>query len=103
MNATVRNTTVSVTVAFASAAHCAVRNVSLARGASVKEAIGASGILEEFPAIDLTRNRVGIHGKLTTLESPVEAGDRIEIYRPLIIDPKQARLARAAAGRKKRR
>jgi len=79
-----------------------VRAVSIAPGASVRAAIIASGILEEFPEIDLTRNRVGVYGKLTTLESLVENGDRVEIYRPLPLDPKQARRSRAAAAKKMR-
>ncbi len=65
-------------------------------GASVGDAIRASGILEHFPEIDLELNRVGVFGEPSRLEAAVRDGDRIEIYRPLAIDPKEARRRRAA-------
>ena len=68
-------------------------------GATVEAAIRASGMLEKHPDIDLQQMRVGVFGKLCALEDPVRDGDRIEIYRPLKADPKQARRERAAKGR----
>lgn len=62
---------------------------------TVRGAIRASGVLRRFPEIDLSRNRVGIHGSLVTLEQELQAGDRVEIYRPLIRDPKTQRRLRA--------
>lgn len=74
--------------------------VELGEGATVGDAVAASGALAEFPEIDLTRNRVGIHGRLVTLGTRLGDGDRVEILRPLVADPKEARRRRAArAGR----
>lgn len=67
--------------------------------ASVAEAIAQSGILEQFPDIDLDTNKVGIFGKLGKLTDGLHAGDRVEIYRPLIADPKEVRKQRAAQGK----
>ena len=66
-------------------------------GATVREAIEASGILREFPEIDLRRNRVGVFGRLRGLDEAVQPGDRIEIYRPLPADPKEMRRRRATS------
>ena len=73
--------------------------VRLAEGASVEDAIRASGILEAFPDIDLTRNKVGIFSKLVKLDEIVRDRDRVEIYRPLIADPKEVRRRRAEEGK----
>jgi putative ubiquitin-RnfH superfamily antitoxin RatB of RatAB toxin-antitoxin module len=64
-------------------------------GATIEVAIIHSGILAIFPEIDLNRQRVGIFGKVTAITTLIKDGDRIEIYRPLIVDPKDARRARA--------
>lgn len=61
---------------------------------SVEQAIQRSGILKRFPEIDLTTQKVGIFGKLVKLDAPVKEGDRIEIYRPIIADPKTVRRRR---------
>lgn len=63
---------------------------------SVQEVITQSGILIYYPEIDLTRQKVGIFGKLVSLDTLVKDGDRIEIYRALIADPKAIRRQRAA-------
>ena len=60
-----------------------------------------SGIQKKFPEINLGKNNVGIFGKQTTLEHSLKNKDRIEIYRPLIIDPKELRRKKAAEGKKK--
>jgi len=67
---------------------------------TVEEAIKQSGILDQFNDIDLSVNKVGVFGKLTKLASSLKEGDRIEIYRPLIADPKEVRRRRAAEGKK---
>ncbi len=64
-------------------------------GMRVIDAIEQSGILAEFAEIDLSRNPVGIFGRRCSLERPLYPGDRVEIYRPLAIDPKEARRRRA--------
>ena len=70
--------------------------VTLAAGATLQQAIAASGILEQCPEIDLGKNRVGIYGKLQGLDTVLRTGDRVEIYRSLRLDPKEARRRRAA-------
>ena len=63
---------------------------------NVQQAIEKSGIQKKFPSIDLSKNKVGIFGKKTTLDQTLNNRDRIEIYRPLILDPKEMRRKRAA-------
>ena len=65
---------------------------------SVKEAIVLSGIEKKFKEIDLSKNQLGIFGKITSLETKLKHKDRIEIYRPLIADPKEIRRKRADSG-----
>ena len=64
-------------------------------GSTIETAIRASGILDRYPEIALADDRVGIFGKPLRLTHPVKAGDRIEIYRALNIDPMAARRIRA--------
>lgn len=59
--------------------------------ATIEAAIHQSNICIEFPEIDLSRNKIGIFGKIKQLPDFVQVGDRIEIYRPLTIDPKEKR------------
>ena len=75
-------------------------SLDLPTGSTVKSAIELSGIIEQFPEIDLSRNRVGIFGKVCLLDQPLGPGDRVEIYRPLIHDPMEARRRRAKKNRK---
>lgn len=70
--------------------------VKVEANATVEEVIRLSGVLEQFPDIDLAVNKVGVFGKLSKLSAPLQAGDRVEIYRPLIADPKESRRQRAA-------
>lgn len=68
--------------------------------ATLKEAIEQSGILEKYPEIDLDSYKTGIFSRKRELHTPVHAGDRIEIYQPLKVDPREARRHRAKkAGR----
>ena len=68
--------------------------VELPAGATVQQAIEASGILRKHPDIDLKTQKVGVFGKLKPLDAPLADHDRVEIYRPLIVDPKVARQRR---------
>lgn len=68
-------------------------------GISVEDAVRQSGILEEFPEIDFENAKMGIFGKLAPRKAVLSDGDRVEIYRPLIADPKEARKKRAAEGK----
>lgn len=70
--------------------------INLAAGSTLHEAIIRSGILAQCPEIDPAVNRVGIYGKLRELDTKLHSGDRVEIYRDLKIDPKEARRKRAA-------
>lgn len=56
-------------------------------GSTVRDAIRRSGLLDQFPEIDLGRNAVGIFGKIVKLDTPLEEGNRVEIYRPITADP----------------
>lgn len=67
-----------------------LQRVTLQEGATVEEAIRASGLLELRTDIDLTKNKVGIYSRPAKLSDIVHDGDRVEIYRPLIADPKRA-------------
>jgi putative ubiquitin-RnfH superfamily antitoxin RatB of RatAB toxin-antitoxin module len=89
--------TMTVEVAYARADLQVVRTVRVAHEASVREAIRCSGLLGRFPEIDLAEYRVGVFGRLRDLDAPLAPGERVEIYRPLRIDPKEARRRRAAA------
>lgn len=73
--------------------------LTLEEGATVQQAVERSGLLAEFPEIDLTKNKLGIWNKLAKPETPLRDKDRVEIYRPLIADPKEVRKQRAAEGK----
>lgn len=68
-------------------------------GTTLEQAVQLSGILENFPEIDLDKNKVGIFSKLAKKDIQLREKDRVEIYRPLIADPKQVRKQRAAEGK----
>ena len=72
---------------------------SVPEGATVAEAIKLCGILEKYPEIDLAANKLGIFGKLAKPDTVLRDKDRIEIYRPLIADPKEVRRKRAEEGK----
>ncbi len=76
-----------------------ILSVQLAAGATVEAAIRASGVLDDFPDIDLAKNKIGIFSKLVKLDEKVRDKDRVEIYRPLIADPKEVRRKRAEEGK----
>lgn len=68
-------------------------------GTTVMGGIEASGILLKYPALDLSTHKLGIFGKLTKSDTVLRDKDRIEIYRPLIADPKEVRRRRAEEGK----
>jgi putative ubiquitin-RnfH superfamily antitoxin RatB of RatAB toxin-antitoxin module len=84
-----------VTVVYSPAAR-QVREwtVVLAEGATVRQAVQASGMVDEFPALDLAQAVVGVWNRKAGWEQPLREGDRIEVYRPLTVDPKVARRER---------
>ena len=73
--------------------------VSLPKGASVRQAIEASGVLLKYPEIDMSKNKIGVFARLAKPDAPLRDLDRVEIYRPLIADPKEVRKQRAAEGK----
>lgn len=89
-----------VEVAYAIPRSQVIYTVEVNEGALLEEAILASGILEEFPEINLTINKFGIFSKLSKRDKILSHKDRIEIYRPLIADPKAVRKKRAEEGKK---
>jgi putative ubiquitin-RnfH superfamily antitoxin RatB of RatAB toxin-antitoxin module len=88
-----------VEVAYALPDRQLVVKLDVVPDATLEQAIQASGILEKFPEIDLGSSKVGVFGKLAKLNDRLCAGDRVEIYRPLIADPKEVRKKRAAQGK----
>lgn len=85
-----------VEVAYALADKQSLLTIEVERGATLKDAIEASGILESFKQIDLTKDRVGIFSKFASLDTILQEKDRVEIYRSLVADPKEVRKERAA-------
>ena len=90
---------IRVEVAFARPDRQLILPVDVPPGTTAGEAVRLSGVEEEFPEIDLARNRIGIFGKLCKPARVLSAGDRVEIYRPLTADPKTVRRELAAAGK----
>lgn len=74
-------------------------SLTLPPGSTVRQAIEASGLLQKYPEIDLAKNKIGVFAKLTKPDALLRDQDRIEIYRPLIADPKEVRKQRAAEGK----
>jgi len=89
---------IEVSVVYAKPLRQVVESIRLPAGSTVELAIRRSGLLEEFPEIELSANRVGVYGEAVSLDTVLEGGERVEIYRPLIADPREARRRR---GRKK--
>ena len=88
--------TLQIEVAYATPEQQQIITLNVPEHSTIEQAIQSSGILQHFPEIDLKQNAVGIFGKVCVLNQTLRTGDRIEIYRPLQIDPKQARKQRAA-------
>lgn len=76
-----------------------ILTVRLAEGATVRQAIEASGLLQKYPEIDLAKSKLGVFAKLAKPDAVLRDRDRVEIYRPLIADPKAVRQQRAAEGK----
>ena len=85
---------INIEVAYATTAHTYLLSVAVPDGSTIAQGIDVSGILGECPEINFDQNKVGIFSKLKSLDDKLKEGDRIEIYRPLKIDPKEARRKR---------
>jgi len=90
---------IHVEVIFALAQRQECISVKLEAGATLQKAIEQSGLLAKYPEIDLAKNKVGVYAKLAKLDTALRDRDRVEIYRPLIADPKEVRKQRAAEGK----
>jgi putative ubiquitin-RnfH superfamily antitoxin RatB of RatAB toxin-antitoxin module len=69
------------------------------QSSTIADAIMLSGLLEKYPEIDLAKGKFGLFGKLSKTDTVLREKDRIEIYRPLIADPKEVRRKRAEEGK----
>lgn len=78
-----------------------LHDLRVAPGTTIQQAIVQSGILQQIPEIDLSTHGIGIYSKPKTLDTPLRNHDRVEIYRPLLIDPKESRRRRADVKNKK--
>jgi len=99
MNDPIVNNPIKVEVVYALAHEQTLLSVEIPQGTTLGDAIKLSGMLEKHPDIDLAINKVGIFGKLSKLDTLLRERDRIEIYRPLIADPKEVRRKRAEEGK----
>ena len=90
---------INVEVAYAMPEKQIIRAVNVDAGTTIGAAIVQSGIMMDFPDIELEDAKVGIFGKVASMTTVLSDGDRVEIYRPLIADPKEVRRKRAAEGK----
>jgi len=95
-------TEITVEVGYALPHKQALVETKVAEGSTALEAAQQSGISERFGGIDLDKAKFGIFGKAVKSTQVVRDGDRVEIYRPLIADPKEVRKVRAAKAKEKR-
>jgi putative ubiquitin-RnfH superfamily antitoxin RatB of RatAB toxin-antitoxin module len=89
----------SIEVCYALSGKQEIVRLKLPVGSTLQQALEASGLLGKYPEIDLKKNKFGIFAKLSKLDSVLRDQDRVEIYRPLIADPKEVRKQRAAEGK----
>jgi putative ubiquitin-RnfH superfamily antitoxin RatB of RatAB toxin-antitoxin module len=85
-----------VQVCYATPARVILRDLAVAAGTTIGEAITQSGVLDEVPELDLATHPVGLYSRKKPLDTVLRERDRIEIYRPLVADPKNARRRRSA-------
>lgn len=90
---------IRIEVVYAQKDSCSIVPLTVEEGTTVQQAVEQSGLLGKYPEIDLARNKVGIWNKLAKLDAALRDRDRVEIYRPLIADPKEVRKQRAAEGK----
>ena len=92
-----------IEVAYGATRSQTILRLQVKSGTTVGEAINQSGILKQFPEINLGLKKVGIFGKLARTDKVLSNRDRVEIYRALIADPKEARRRRAQAAKRGRK
>ena len=86
---------IEVEVVFALPDSATVLRVEVPKGSTAEEAVLKSGMLDKCPQIDVKNLTLGVWNRTCKLDTELKAGDRVEIYRPLIADPKEARRRRA--------
>ena len=86
---------ITVEVAYALPTKQSLVSIAIDKNATVEEAIQASNLLHEYPDIDLSKTKVGVWSRVVRLKDTLIEGDRVEIYRGLIADPKEIRKRRA--------
>ncbi len=91
--------TIRIEVAYARADRQDVIPLTLPVGATLQQAVEASGLPAKYPEIDPAKGKFGIYSKLARPDAVLRDRDRVEIYRPLIADPKEVRKQRAAEGK----
>jgi putative ubiquitin-RnfH superfamily antitoxin RatB of RatAB toxin-antitoxin module len=90
---------IAVEVVYALPQRQELIHLKLPADSTVQQAVEASGLMQKYPEIDLAKNKLGIFGKLSKPDTQLRDRDRVEIYRPLIADPKEVRRKRADAGK----
>mgnify|MGYP001031652252 CR=1 FL=1 len=91
--------TIHIEVVYALANRQDVVPLTLPAGTTLKQAVEASGLPAKYPDIDLAKGKFGLYSKLAKPDVVLRDRDRVEIYRPLIADPKEVRKQRAAEGK----
>lgn len=91
--------TINVEVAYATPEKQLIIPLNVVAGTSAADAVARSGIQEQFTEIDIAASKIGIFGKMVKPDTELKEGDRVEIYRPLIADPKEVRRQRAKEGK----
>ncbi len=84
-----------VQVCYALPDECFLKEMSVAAGTTLEQAVRDSGVLQRYPHLGLATQKTGIFGKLRPADTVLRDGDRVEIYRPLQADPKETRRRRA--------
>ena len=88
---------IEVSIAYASPDRPSWQRLEVAAGSTVGDVVEASGLLARHPELDLSTVKIGVFGRLRAADAPVEAGDRVEVYQPIIADPKTVRRRPRAA------
>ncbi|MBX3639138.1 MAG: RnfH family protein [Nitrosomonas sp.] len=90
---------IEVEIVYALLSRQVLTKIRVPSGTTLEQAIQLSGIMKQFPEIDLSKNRIGVFGRLAKRDALVESRDRVEIYRPLLIDPMEARRLRVSGNK----
>jgi putative ubiquitin-RnfH superfamily antitoxin RatB of RatAB toxin-antitoxin module len=91
--------TLHVEVVYALPQRQELVKLTLPVGSTLQQAVEVSGLPQRYPEIDLAKLKLGVYGKLSKPDALLRERDRVEIYRPLIADPKEVRKKRAEEGK----